>query len=454
MEYFVIFYCFLMVSVLFFCFREVYKITESSDNLNNAIKKTYIIGIFFFTIIFSWILTSYPLEYIGFHGFTSVVLLLLYFVVTIGVASLTFLMFPFIFLGVSNNLISTKIKSSIFFHCILFGTLFTLFGYILSLVFYILYFSFHLTFGWYWIFADPALLFIFTPFSLFLPYIGLSGVNFAIGFIIPLVSRLGFLKSTATISLFFIFSAVFIFTNKEYTHNKIITPSVTATSTEGSFLKNGFIISTSRYLLISPKDIIKKEIMLYGAHKENLFYLVPEDVGFDPSILLFIKKQDSKIIFGSSQYIGPKHYNALFYYDPSLGSPIALTEKRFLIPFGEYVPSFFKFTSALFLSHENLNTILKKRTRDSGTGLREIAIDGELYVVGLCSDFWSREGISFARASQAKKAIAFESNSFFRNNKWFLINLYAWHTFFAKATGKVLISVPNDSPIWIIDGRK
>jgi hypothetical protein len=132
--------------------------------------------------------------------------------------------------------------------------------------------------------------------------------------------------------------------------------------------------------------------------------------------------------------------------------PQSITEKKFLIPFGEYIPLVFTYSGALFLSDENFTKVITRKQRDSGRGLQEKWINGELYVVGLCSDFWSREGIAVAKKSQARKALAFESNSFFRNNRWFLVNLYAWHTYFAKSTGKTLVSVPNDSPIWVING--
>jgi hypothetical protein len=210
------------------------------------------------------------------------------------------------------------------------------------------------------------------------------------------------------------------------------------------------IISTSMYDTKKPQETVMRVI---EKTQPSTTFFAPEAVGTRYELLESVRRAKSHIIYGGPYYKNGLSYNGLMEYSFDGSSyPQSITEKKFLIPFGEYIPLVFTYSGALFLSDENFTKVITRKQRDSGRGLQEKWINGELYVVGLCSDFWSREGIAVAKKSQARKALAFESNSFFRNNRWFLVNLYAWHTYFAKSTGKTLVSVPNDSPIWVING--
>jgi hypothetical protein len=107
----------------------------------------------------------------------------------------------------------------------------------------------------------------------------------------------------------------------------------------------------------------------------------------------------------------------------------------------------------LIIGERKIESIENSRGHTSGQGLSYLQVDGINFLVGLCSDMWSLQGVSFSKKYPKENLFVFESNSLFHNNPWFFTNLYAWHRVHAYSAGVRMITVPNDSPIWVIDAR-
>ncbi len=399
-------------------------------------------GALYYSVTLSWILTAYPLSDIKLEGLGSTLLLISFYALTALVAGLSFAVFVSLRLFSLISSTSTLFKIS---KAVVFGLLVVVSGYLKSFLLFILYYAPNISFGWYWLFGDPSLSLVFTPFSHLYSYIGTDGVSFLFGVLLYLffllqknMQKVFGMSLIALCILWLFLPSTNTFTLTDISEEQYIT------TLGQSFI----VIPTTKSGIRTRQELVLDRIL--SLEDKKYIILTPESVGINDDISKEINKLDSTIIYEKGVLIDNKLYNSLFIKNIENTQSIKITEKKFLIPFGEYMPSFFKIVARLFISSSKIELLEMNRDYDSGFGLQEIKLDGEVYIVGLCSDFWSREGVSFAKNSKAKKALVFESNSFFHGNKWFLINLYAWHVMFAKTTHKDLISVPNDSPAWIL----
>lgn len=128
--------------------------------------------------------------------------------------------------------------------------------------------------------------------------------------------------------------------------------------------------------------------------------------------------------------------------------------EKFLMPFGEYMPSLFSFVGVSLLNNEDMYRVSRQRDYTPGKGVINLPLGGEDILTGLCSDVWSYEGLATTSKHKNQTLFIPQSNSIFNMNPWFLTNLYAWHNAHAYSSSLRIVSVPNDSPIWVIDARR
>jgi hypothetical protein len=415
--------------------------------LKKFLLKIFVAGSIYFSITLSWILTSYPLNDFGLGRSEGLVFLVIFFLITVHTSGSAFLLFYFLKLFIWGVIRKLKLRKIFLrtLEALAFGLFVVCISYLMSLILYFIFYSPNFAFGWYCIFGAPSLSFVFTPLIYFYQYIGLAGVDFIIGTSIAIIYFLN-RRVQLIVLIIFIFTClgwILFFTNDSNTLIMKETQKV-----NNKFGENILVISTKKHgertSLAVVDDVLSK------TSAKNTIFLMPEGVSLSEQAKQRIDEVDGTALYGQPYLMDNLLYNALFFHSADSYYSKRVTEKRYLVQNGEYVPNLFKFILQLTNGDQIANSLFQNGEFKSGRGLQEIIIKGKTYIVGLCSDFWSREGIAFSKNSQARSAIIFESNSRFHSNKWYLINLYAWHTLYAKTSRKDLLSVPNDSPIWEI----
>lgn len=417
-------------------------IKKSRECSRYSLLKLLAIGTVYYGITFSWILTVYPLTEFHINGTGSILFIIFFYAITslaLGSSFIIFYtltLFPF-------QLCPPWLSLSM--QVLVFGVLVALLSYIKSFILFVVYYAQNISFGWYWLFGDPSLSFAFTPLADLYGVLGTTGLDFLLGSIIYIL----FITRKKIRMIIIVTGILLLGMYSLLIHTTIITIKKNDRDPYISTLGSEFlIIPTVKHGEKDRQEVIYEKIN--SLEKNNTIVVIPESVDISQKIIKALDSRNSIIIFGRNYFTNQLIYNTLFIKNANLENPIKITEKKFLMPFGEYMPSFFKVLAKVFIPSKKIDTLTLTRNYSAGTGLQELQLNGESFIIGLCSDFWSREGMQFSKKSQASTAFVFESNTLFHNNSWFLINLYAWHVIFAKTTHKKLIAVPNDSPAWII----
>ncbi len=403
----------------------IYLVQDSKSSNVTFFKKILGVGAIYYGVTHTWFLTTYPLNEFGLSGPEGILFIAVVYSLLAFVTGSTFFIFYFLRF-VEAQRISPLIKGLIF------GGFVASLSYIKSLLLTIVLSAPNTNFDWYWIFGDPSLSFALTPFSDLYTILSLGMIDFLLGFIVYSVVTKQ--KIVVACSLLFIVGTT-MYLDQSYARQE-----------HTSVDMESFVVLPT----VHERGATEK-ILTYPPSPHNIF-LIPEKVSFNLIMADEINRAGSSAIYSKRIEVNGISKSSLEYRRSSTSVEV-VAEKKFLLPFGEYMPTLFKSLGQIFISTETMNHLISTRNHYSGRGLQEFYIKDEKFVIGLCSDFWSRTGMEYARTSDAEVALAFESNVLFHSNRWFLTNLYAWHVIFAKSAHKDIITVPNGSPAWHVYWR-
>lgn len=409
------------------------------------IVRLFILGFLYYTLQLGWILTAYPLQEFFISGWKAILILSSFYIITCIGAGLSFLIFAPIY-----SLRQTSIEIPYLY--LLFIVLSGFLGYAKAFLLWIIYFSTNVSFGMYWIFGSPALSIALTPLARLYSYIGISGTDALIGGLVVSLfwytqkGRVWF-RFASLISLliisFIISTSVFI--------------DYQGTATLDVPLDNdtyALVIATQSNLKTNKDRSQQIDDTLSVINiSQYAIIVVPEGSGISSSTTMLLASTSAPYIFSKAVYNNENLESTIFVNNPQNGASV-ITTKRFLVPFGEYMPIIFSALGGLMIGSRDIERVGMVRNFHAGTGVAYTNFGSEFIGFGLCSDLWSQEGIWVSQKHQGATIFILQSNTLFHGNRWFLTNLYAWHRAHAYSSQTRVVSVPNDSPIWVVDGRK
>jgi len=180
--------------------------------------------------------------------------------------------------------------------------------------------------------------------------------------------------------------------------------------------------------------------------------IVPEGSDISPATDMLLAIASTSYIYSRAVYANENMESTLLIHQ-SKKEPLVVTSKRFLVPFGEYMPIIFSALGSVMIGSRDIERVGMTRNFNAGNGVVYTIVNSTLIGFGLCSDLWSQEGIWVSQKHPGSTIFILQSNSLFHENPWFLTNLYAWHRVHAYASKTRVVAVPNDSPLWVVDGR-
>jgi apolipoprotein N-acyltransferase len=293
--------------------------------------------------------------------------------------------------------------------------------------------------GNYWYFGEPALNFTYTKYNLLLKFLDI---------------RLA--SSLLCVSLFFI-----IYLNIKHKH-KIILKAVFLSILIFSIFPNEIKLDFNEFSYGTKK--ISKEIsikiyekgVIIKKPKNPDIYIYPEDYNFsnyEKSEAVKNKRISiyNKIIDTENGKKISSVYKFLENVDKKYSEEVQISDKQFIMPYGEYIPTISKYLSYAFLSWDKADYLDSERSFMSGEIKTSVQnINGSNFIFLLCSDAWTFETLKISNKKNIDYVVILESNTIFNDNKWFLTHLYSWHYLTHLQSNKTIISVPKTGPAWVI----
>ncbi len=388
-------------------------------------KRIWFFGFLYYCVLFSWILTAYPLDDFLLPKYIGLLVIFIFYLIVCSVAGSSLLIF-----------IYSKRLRLVWHRMVYFIFIFFIFDVVKNVALSLLFYSDSAGFDVHWGFGLPLLSFALTP-----------------------LLHLGYFFGTALLAFTFIGIGLCFAKNKVatvvVTSLALLTISLLSIEPDASpsyfrsLTKGGkqVVVFSSQgkdaYFYRDVLDVIDKMSL---PDKSIIFF--PEDSYLSEELLSSLKM--FYVIHGETVVSNGRMYNQLtLYFD---GNKEVLTSKNFLIPFGERVPFFFSLLGDFLFLGDHFESLKEMREYSVTTlgGPKSITLDGYSFLVALCSDAWSKPSGRFFSQTKEEDIYIIQSNRIFHGNKWFLVNLFAWHTSLSVLYDKNVIAVPRDSPLWAI----
>jgi apolipoprotein N-acyltransferase len=159
---------------------------------------------------------------------------------------------------------------------------------------------------------------------------------------------------------------------------------------------------------------------------------------------------DSLILDNATRSTSDGIKNISIAYDPKTGTAF-MRNKRFLFPFGEYIPFFMKSIISLFVNPEKL--ALYESQREYTSGEAPYAYDTKFGRVGvlICSELTSSNAIASLKKSRPDVVVLQSSLLWTHDNPYYLMSHILALKILAVSVARPVISVSNGGPSIMLD---
>ena len=268
----------------------------------------------------------------------------------------------------------------------------------------------------------------YSPFIFMAKYVHVYGLTFILGLIIAALSEIETNKKNVNIILkiyinkkyfklllfVLFFSSCFIFYKNDVYNQKVIGGD------QSSRDRLEVMLSDSRVL-------VKKEDAGY------IKILNKNNVNTQE-----VLKSYDLLVDGETRMSRTGMYNVSHVYDNINGVEYT-NYKRFLMPFGEYLPHFFYFLK--YINSEMFEVITARHTYTSVDNNKVWTYDGKRYATLLCSDAWSPVSVRDIKKQNPDVVILQRSERLFKNRSIYIANVNMWKMVLVQYIGVPVVDV-------------
>jgi apolipoprotein N-acyltransferase len=409
----------------------------------------FIVGLAYFSYVFQWLWSLYPLDTLGisnrFYSF-----LLIFFVFTLTIAGTSFFWGLFSFLITRLN----KKSKTLSIPLITAGA-FVISEYARAWGVGFLWFGSGALFGPHWTLGNPAYLLSFLPWVIRTSSVwGIYGIDFLIIFslsaIVLCIKAERRNKKILLGELLAVFFTIFAVN------------SIPADKQQADPLTFS-VVQTKRPTKIddSPEEFLdnfsQQNILLKTAAKKSHIVLFPETANFSQTLSEFFNSSMVQKYFGnlsskntlivdSDQILEPDGLKSKIILIDSKNGIAGYYDKKLLTPGGEYLPYILKIPFYIFERLQNKNLEIPEFTPGSGSNI--IAYQNNNIKILACSDIISP---SVSRGGSFDLMLDLNSLGLFRGNNRIASEMVTAARFRAAESGKYLIMASNYGLSYVIN---
>ncbi len=410
----------------------------------------FIIGLIYFSYIFGWFWSLYPLDTLGVaNRFLGFLLILFVFMLTVACASLFWGLFSFFSTRLTKG--SAKEYLTPFF----LASIFVLAEYLRSWGIGIVWIGSGSFLGPHWTLGNPAYLLSFLPWLLRTSSVwGIYGIDFIIIFSL---SALVLATSKNSHEKKILLGEILIILVSLFAVNNISFSKQEGTPLTFSIIQTNKITKIDYSLDELLNDFSQKNVMLKNAAKNSDIIVFPETANFSQILSEFFNpamaqkyfnnlSPNNILIVDSNRILESSGLKSKVIFIDSKNGVIGSYDKKLLTPGGEFLPYIFKIPLSIFGFSQKNNLDLSEFT--SGSGSNIIAYQNNNIKVLVCSDIISP---SLAREGAFDFILGLNSMGIFRGNKQIEGQAGTLAQFRAVENGKYLVMASNYGRSYLVN---
>ncbi len=394
----------ILIKILF-----VYNLAVSKS-FKRSIIYSFIYSILFWSFLFSLLPLSKFETSSNFLDFVFILIIVLCFSVLHTVYAITFL---------SNNIFKkylSHVKYNIFVKSFIFAFLLCVSELFISSLMSVF------TNGSYtpdYAFVNVGYALSYSPFIYIAKYLHVYGLTFLLGIIIYLITN-----SKSKINYILDLNPLLLSTLKIKTKLNL----------KFKILHILFFLFCSSFYFSQDKNILEKLPDNILVKNEDARYVTSKNRDK-------LAKRYDLIVDGNTEYFDGNLYNVSHIYDNKNGIEYK-NYKRFLMPFGEYMPSYFEFVK--YFNADIYNSIKNRHTYTSVENKNNVfSFDGKVYATLLCSDAWSPISTYKIKKQNPDILILQRREVLFHNSPIYQVNVNMWKNIMVRYMSVPVIDVNN-----------